>query len=85
MKLVLIWKVFANIFQKKRDLSHQSQCSEEIKRVKEGGSASPTDDADVFAEGLESADCKAILFNCLKNLEFKAKEIFDLANTANES
>ena len=34
---------------------------------------------------MESADCKPILFNCLKNLEVKVKEIFDLANTTNES
>ena len=34
---------------------------------------------------MESANCKAILFKCLKNLEVKVKEIFDLANTANES
>ena len=72
-------------FQKKRDLSHISQFGEERKRVKEGSSAISTDDTDVFAEGLESADCKSILFNCLKNLEFKAKEIFDVANTPNES
>ena len=38
-----------------------------------------------FGEGLESAGCKVILFNCLKNLEVKVKEIFDLANTKNES
>ena len=34
---------------------------------------------------MESANCEAILFNCLKNLEVKVKEIFDLANTKNES
>ena len=38
-----------------------------------------------FGEGLESAGCKVILFNYLKNLEVKVKEIFDLANTKNES
>ena len=72
-------------FSKKRDLSDQSQIGNERKKVKEGSSARSADDADVFGEGLESAHCKAILFNCLKNLEVKVKEIFDLANTANES
>ena len=53
--------------------------------IKEGSSASSTDYTDVFGDGLESADCKAILLNCLKNLEVKVKEISDLANTKNES
>ena len=72
-------------FSKKRDLSDQSQGGDERKKVKEGSSASSTDDTDVFREGLVSADCKANLLNCLKNLEDKLKEIFDLANTTNES
>ena len=76
------WQIF---FKKKRDLSDQSQGGDERKKVKEGSSASSTDDTDVFGEGLESADCNAILFNYLKNLEVKVKEIFDLANTTNES
>ena len=72
-------------FSKKRDLSDQSQGGDERKKVKEANSASLTNNADVFGEGLESADCKAISFNCLENLEIKAKEISDLANTTNES
>ena len=70
---------------KKRDQSDQSQGGDERKKVKEGSSASSTGDTDVFGDGLESADCKAILFNCLKNLEVKVKEIFDLANTRSKS
>ena len=72
-------------FSKKRDLSDQSHSGDERKKVKEGSSASSIDDTDVFGEGLKSADCKAILFNCLKNLEVKVKEIFGLANATNES
>ena len=53
----------------KRDLSDQSQGGDERKKIKEGSSASSADDTDVFGEGLDSADCKVILFNCLKNLE----------------
>ena len=58
---------------KKEDLSDQSQGDDERKKVKKRSSASSTDNTDVF--GLESDDCKAILFNCLKNLELKVKEI----------
>ena len=72
-------------FSRKRDLSDQSQGGDERKKVKEGSSASSTHDTDVFGDRLESADCKAILFTCLKNLEVKVKEIFDLPNTTNES
>ena len=66
----------ANIFQKKKkkgDLSDQSQGGDKRKKLKEGSSASSTDDTDVIGEGLESADCKAISFNCLKNSEVKEK------------
>ena len=62
-------------FSKKRDLSHQFQGGDERKKVKEGGSASSTDDTDVFGDGLESADCKAILFNCPKDLGIKVNEV----------
>ena len=48
-----------------------------MKEKKEGSSASSTDDTDVFGDGLDSANCQALLFNCLKNLEVKVKEIFD--------
>ena len=72
-------------FSKKWDLSDQSQGGDERKKVKEESSASSTNDTDVFGDGLESAYCKVILFNCLKSLVVKVKEIFDLANTTNES
>ena len=74
----------ANVFQK-RDLSDQSQGGDERKKVKEGSSASSTHDTDAIGKGMESDDCKSILFNCLKNLEVKVKEILDLVNTTNES
>ena len=73
LKLLLLWKVSGNIIQKKRDLSDQSQGGDERKKVKERSSASSTDDADVFGNGLEWADCKMILFNCLKCLQVKVK------------
>ena len=65
---------------KKRDLSDESKTSEDPKKVKESGSASFSDECDVFTEGLESEDCRAILFNCLKNLEKDVKSIYLLAN-----
>ena len=71
-------------FSKKWDLSDQSQRDDERKKVKERSSACSTGNTDIFGEGLMSADCKPMLFNCFKNLEVKVKEIFDLAN-ANES
>ena len=46
------------------------------KKVKEESSATSIDDTDVFGKGLESADCKAVLFNYLKNSEVKVKEMF---------
>ena len=65
---------------KKRDLSDESKTTEDPKKVKESGSASLSDECDVFAEGLESEDCRAILYNCLKNLERDVKSIYLLAN-----
>ena len=65
---------------KKRDLSSESKTSEDPKKVKESGSASLSDECDVFAEGLGNEDCRAILFNCLKNLEKDIKSIYVLAN-----
>ena len=45
------------------------------KKVKERSSVSSIDDTDVFDERMESAAHKAILFNCLKDLVVKVKEI----------
>ena len=36
-----------------------------------GSSESYTDEADIFEEGIESANCRKVLFNCLKNWEEK--------------
>ena len=64
---------------KKRDLSGDSNPEEERKKIRDGSSASNTDNCDVFEEGLESPECKEILFNCLRNLQEKVTEIFNLA------
>ena len=73
LKLLLLWKVSGKIFQKQRNLSGESQVGNERKKIKEGSSASSTDATDVFGDGSESADCKIILFNCLKILQVKVK------------
>ena len=59
---------------KKRDLSDKSEIEEDPKKVREGSldfsQISQTSDIpdDIFTKSLNSADCVAILFNCLKNL-----------------
>ena len=52
---------------KKRDLSGDSNPEEERKKINDGSSARTIDNCDVFEEGLESPECKEILFNCLRN------------------
>ena len=47
---------------KKRDLGGGSNPEEEKKKIRDGSSASITDNCDVFEEGLESPECKEILF-----------------------
>ena len=63
---------------KKRGLSHNSKDTDP-KKTKEATSISSCSNHDVFEEGLDSSNCRSILFDCLKNLESKVNEIF--ANT----
>ena len=64
---------------KKRDLSGNSNPEEDRKKkIRDGSSASTTDNCGVFEEGLESPECKEILFNCLRNLQEKVTEILNL-------
>ena len=39
---------------------------------------------DVFSEGMESEDCKSILYKCLKNLDRKVNEIYNLARSTQQ-
>ena len=64
---------------KKRNLSGDSNLEEERKKIRDGSSASTTDNCGVFEEGLESPECKEIVFNCLRDLQEKVTEIFNLA------
>ena len=70
---------YFNKNSKKRDLSGDSNPEEKRKKIRDGSSASATENCVVFKEGLESPKCKEILFNCLRNLQEKVTEIFNLA------
>ena len=68
---------------KKRDLSAGSKIGDgDTKKPWEGSSY--TEEADVFEEAVESADCRKVLFNCLKNLELKMNDLYMLANINKE-
>ena len=70
---------------KKRDLSVGSKTGDDdSKKPREGSSGSYTDEVDIFEEGVESADCRKVLFNCLKNLEQKMNDLYMLANNNKE-
>ena len=66
---------------KKCDFSDKSETGEDPKKVSEGNldcsQISQTSDIPdgIFTESLNSPGCDAILFNCLKNLVSKMKEI----------
>ena len=57
---------------------------DDSKKPREGSSGSYTEEADVCEEGVESADCRKVLFNCLKNLEQKVNDLYMLANSNKE-
>ena len=70
---------------KKRDLSDDSKTGDDdSKKPREGSSGSYTEETDGFDEGVESADCRKVLFNCLKNLERKMNDLYTLANSNKE-
>ena len=70
---------------KKRDLSDGSKTGDnDSKKPREGSSGSYTDEVDIFEEGIESADCQKVLFNCLKKLEEKMNDLYLLANSNKE-
>ena len=61
---------------KKRGLSDGSKTGDDdSKKPREGSSGSYNDEADIFVDGVESADCRKVLFNCLKNLEEKMNDL----------
>ena len=70
---------------KKRDLSGYSKTGDDDSKKPRGGSSgSYTEETDVCKEGVESADCRKVLLNCLKNLERKMNDLYMLANSNKE-
>ena len=62
---------------RKRGLSDGSKTGDDdSKKPREGSSGSYTDEADIFEESVESADCRKVLFNCLKDLEEKINDLY---------
>ena len=69
----------------KIDLSDDSKTDDDdSKKPRDGSSGSYTEETDVFEEGVESADCRKVLFNCLKNLERKMNDLYMLTNSNKE-
>ena len=70
---------------KNRDLSDGSKTDDDdSKKPREGSSGSYTNEADIFEQGVESAGCWKVLFNCLKNFEEKLNDLYLLANSNKE-
>ena len=72
--------------RKKKDLSDKSTNEEERKKARESSldlslSKETSDDTDVFTEGIESPRCASILYDCLKSLELKVNEIYELSSS----
>ena len=44
-----------------------------------------SDDTDVFTKGIESPRCASILYDCLKNLESKVNEIYELSSSTKDA
>ena len=65
--------------RKKRGLSNKSDDGDNTKKAREQSSLEESIDTDytgdIFTEGLKSGDCVAILYNCVKNIESKMKEL----------
>ena len=82
-----IGKYFAS---KKQELSSNNSADGDIpKKVKETNVSASSDvsisNDDVFAGSLDDPNCKDILFNTLKNLDLRVKEIFNLAKQNQEN
>ena len=70
---------FCNSSSKKRDLNDQSCNGEEQKKAREGSlNNSNVSLDDVFSEGMKSRECLHTLVNCIKNIEAKIKEIWEM-------
>ena len=83
--LVAISSIIKSYFERrKRDLSDKSTNEEERKTARESSSSlslsnKTSDDTDAFGEGIESPRSARIIYDCLKNLELKVNEIYELS------
>ena len=78
------------LLRKKRELSSNSTDGDDRKRPRETSSfddaiSKAANNGEVFKEGLKSDDCVAILCNCMKNLEEKMNELFQITSSAKDS
>ena len=76
--------------REKRDLGDKQPTR---KREKQSGESSldlslskeTSDNTDVLAEGIVSPRCASILYDCLKNLELKITEIYELSSSTKDA
>ena len=76
--------------RKRRDLSYKSTNKEERKKARKSSlglslNKETSDDTDVFTKGIESLRCDITLYDCLKNLESKINEIYDLFSSTKDT
>ena len=76
--------------RKKRNLSDKSTSQEKRKKARESSldlslSKETSDDTDLFTEGIDSPRCASILYDCLKNLELKVNETYELSSSTKDA
>ena len=78
------------LLRKKRELSSNSTDGDDRKRPREASSfddsiSKAANNGEVCKEALKSDDCVAILRNCIKNLEEKMNELFQITSSSKDS
>ena len=78
------------LLRKKGELSSNSTDDDDRKRPREGSSfddsiSKAANNGEVFEEALKSDDYVAILCNCMKNLEQKMNELFQITSNVKDS
>ena len=76
---------------KKRDLSNTSNNKEEREKKARESSLylslrkETNGDTDLFTKGMESPSCTSILYDCLRNLQSKVNEIYQLSSSTKDA
>ena len=78
------------LLRKKKELSSNSMDGDDRKRPHEisgcdDSISKAANNGEVFEEVLKLGDCVAILSNCMKNLEEKMNELFQITSSAKDS